>query len=496
MESEQIYRPMNKSQVFTFSDVPLRIPKSHISCFVEMFAERPTHSLKIILNVYRIIVVIRVCLIQCNIFRHKVVRSMKINKDSLPIETKSHHLLVVDDDRINRELLMHLFERDYKVSTASGGREALDMLQETPDIDLVMLDIMMPLMSGLDVLGEIRESPATRDLPVILISAMANTRDVVNGLRLGANDYITKPVDVSVVVARVKTQLTVKRLLDERAETIVELEKAEMLRQQLFRIASHDLKTPLNNIKMAEHLLRKMLDSNKDSEQVLDTIKLTVESMSGIIANFLDMVELQSGEIDMKLKPVEFKDVIYNVLTQYEIAANKKNIELKMAETSGWVTADAARLVQVVSNLVSNAIKYSPSDTEITVTTETKDDMGRIYVADKGPGIPESERDKLFTEFGRLSSLPTGGESSTGLGLWIVKHLINAQNGTVGVEFPKTGGSKFWIALPVCEPPSTPSEFGIVDDTPVDEMATKNDDDTIPIRPDLPTRSDIESESG
>lgn len=394
--------------------------------------------------------------------------------------SKPHHLLVVDDDRINRELLIHLFERDYHVTQASSGQQALDVLNESSDIDLVMLDIMMPNMSGLDVLGAIRENKATTDLPVILISAMANTRDVVNGLRLGANDYITKPVDVSVVIARVKTQLTIKQLLDERKQTIQELETAERLRSQLFRIASHDLKNPLNNVRMAEHLLRKTIENKPETNQMLDSIKLTVESMGNIIENFLDMVELQTGQMEIKLKPVELIDVVYNVLTQYEIAADKKNIELEMGKIEGWVMADAARLIQAVSNLVSNAIKYSPSGKDIHVYTRSNNGMGRICVVDAGPGIPADERDMLFKEFGKLSTRPTGGESSTGLGLWIVKHLLNAQRGDAGVEFPETGGSLFWVEVPECPPPQVePTEKEAIksgflfEEPPLDEEATQ-----------------------
>lgn len=421
---------------------------------------------------------------------------MNINEEMLPLDDHAHHLLVVDDDRINRELLMHLFERDYRVSTAMGGREALALLKEQPDVDLVMLDIMMPHMSGLEVLGEIRDNPDTADLPVILISAMANTRDVVNGLRLGANDYITKPVDVSVVIARVKTQLTVKKLFDERKETIKELQMAETLRAQLFRIASHDLKTPLNNIRMAEHLLRKTIEPSKDTDQMLDTVKLTVESMSGIITNFLDMVELQTGQINIKLKPIELKDVVFNVLTQYEIAASKKNIKLTMENVEGWVMADGARLVQVTSNLVSNAIKYSPRETEVKVYTELKNGTGHIYVKDEGPGIPESDHEQLFTEFGKLTPRPTGGESSTGLGLWIVKHLMNAQKGNAGVDFPEDGGSIFWVSVPESVPPSAPDTISkdTQDESPKTEekieTSEKDEDETVPLRPKLPTQSE------
>ncbi len=362
-------------------------------------------------------------------------------------QDEKQKILVIDDELINRQLLMHIFENKHVVEMAGDGPTALEMLDDGY-FDLILLDIMMPRMSGLDVLKHVRENPKTKNIPVILVTAMSESEDVVNGLRLGANDYITKPVDINVVVARVQTQLTIKQLLDERQQTIGELESAENIRRQLFRIASHDLKNPLNNIRMAEHLLREQVELSKPVKQVLDTIALTVRSMQNIIENFLDMVELQSGELNLKLDYVEMSDVIQNVVTQYEIAAKNKSIAIDVEQAEGVVFADKSRLVQVVSNLISNALKYTPKGKRIRVYSVVQYEVVRLSVEDEGPGIPEHERHLLFEEFTRLSPRPTGGESSTGMGLWIVKHLTESQNGKVGAEFPNSSGSVFWIEFP------------------------------------------------
>jgi len=164
------------------------------------------------------------------------------------------------------------------------------------------------------------------------------------------------------------------------------------------------------------------------------------------------MMEVQTGKLELTIKPVNLRDVQTNVVNQYRFAAKKKNISLELGATDGWVLADPQRLVQALANLVSNAIKFSLNDSKVTISSARRKGCGVIIVADDGPGIPSVERDNLFKEYGRLSTRPTGGESSSGLGLWIVKQLMYAQNGSVGAEFPENGGSRFWISLPAYSP--------------------------------------------
>lgn len=357
------------------------------------------------------------------------------------------HILIADDEPVNRLLLTRVLSPRCHVSEAGDGAQTLELL-ENQVFDLVLLDIMMPEITGLEVLEHMRARPGTMDVPVILISALSDTRDVVHGLRMGANDYVGKPFDIDVVSARVDTHIKLKRMMDVQKQAIAELEAAQQMKDRLFRIASHDLKSPLANVRMAETLLRGFVNSDPTALDILDTLNSTVQHMNDVIEEFLDVAASQSAGIDIHIEPVNLQEVILNVVAQYSLIAEKKDIALQVQELPGAVLADPARLAQVLSNLVSNAIKYSPPRTTVSIWLEFPDGRVRTCIADQGPGIPADERARLFTEFGRLSNRPTGGESSTGLGLWIVKHIVTLQNGTVGVECPPEGGSIFWVEFP------------------------------------------------
>jgi signal transduction histidine kinase len=355
-------------------------------------------------------------------------------------------VLIVDDEASNIAILDRLFRAEYQTMTATRGDAALKLLDEET-FDLVLLDIMMPQVSGLDVLKAIRRNAHTAELPVILISARMDENDIVEGLSIGANDYITKPFRLAELRARARTQITLKRLQDERKHTIDELQTAHEMKDRFLRIASHDLKGPLSNLRLAHYLLRKYVEENPRPLELLDNADMSIETMQSVIDEFLDVTALQSGKIDLRASAVLVEDVVGSVIKQYELNALKKEIALDV-HGKGAVHADYGRLEQAIGNLVSNALKYSPKGSVVTIGTEQHDAVVRISVADQGPGVPEDERDRLFTQFGKLSARPTDGESSTGLGLWIAKHLTQIQGGEIGVETPPTGGSIFWIEMP------------------------------------------------
>jgi signal transduction histidine kinase len=357
------------------------------------------------------------------------------------------HILVVDDEPDNRRLLNRILNRMAHITEAGHGREALEHIGRD-SFDLVLLDIMMPDMTGLDVLKIIRSEPSTADLPVILISAMSDTDDIVRGLQLEANDYIVKPIDIDVVAARVDTQLKLKQTSDLQKQAIAELELAQQMKDRLLRIASHDLRSPLSNVRLVQMLLREYVADQPEALEILDTLQVTVDKMKGIIEEFLEMPAYRGSSIDIKLTRVEVGEIVGGVVAQYSRMAFDKNITFQVYDLPGAAIADSARLEQVLNNLVTNAIKYSPRETTVSLWSENFGDRIRICVADQGPGIPADERDKLFKEFSKLSTRPTGGEASSGLGLWIVKQMVTVQNGEVGVECPPEGGSIFWVELP------------------------------------------------
>lgn len=365
--------------------------------------------------------------------------------------TKASRVLIVDDEASNIAILDRLFRNEYKTTTAMNGQAAIDLLQKEP-FDLVLLDIMMPLISGLEVLKFIRQNPGTADIPVILISARMDENDIVEGFTIGANDYVTKPFRLAELRARARTQLTLKHLQDERKQTIDELRTAHDLKDRFLRIASHDLKGPLGNLRLVQYLMRKRVKDDDDkSVELLASADSNINLMQGVINEFLDMAALQSGKIELRLANIEIEPMINQLLKQYQVSAVKKDITIE-TNVSGVICADTQRLEQALGNLISNALKYSPKETTVKIWTEPRSERIRICVADHGPGIPENEKDKLFTQFGKLTTRPTDGESSTGLGLWIAKHLTTLQNGDIGVDTPETGGSVFWIEMPITRP--------------------------------------------
>jgi two-component system, sensor histidine kinase and response regulator len=358
-------------------------------------------------------------------------------------------LLIVDDEAFNRSLLNRIFYHDCHIIEAESGQAALDILAEQ-HVDVVLLDIMMPGLNGMKVLEIIRETTTLVQLPVILITALTENDDVVQGITRGANDYIAKPINVDIVRARVQTQLTLKQYHDERQQLSGQLQAANDLKARLMHVAAHDLKNPLNNMSLMLSL-QQDTDNLELMHNLIEIGQDSVRAMRGVIEDFLDMSIFNNGEVQVKAVPVQLDDVLKKVLNQYAAMARYKQIELCPTEVAGTVIADERRLMQALGNLVSNAIKYSPQNRMVVVNTAYSEGYWRVQVIDQGAGIPVDERDTLFDAFQRGSNKPTGGETSTGLGLWIVREMVQVQGGSVGVDCPPEGGSCFWIELPAAE---------------------------------------------
>ncbi|MBL8163915.1 MAG: response regulator [Anaerolineae bacterium] len=364
------------------------------------------------------------------------------------------HILIVDDDADVLGLLKLMVQAQNDVTCVRSGAEALEQIA-AHSFDLVLLDIMMPEVSGMDVLKSIRTNIQTADLPVILVTALAKSDEIVAGLQAGANDYITKPFDLDVARARIASQIALKRRLDERQQAISRLTSGYEMQDRFLKIASHDLKNPLNNIRLAHFYLRSILDDHPDVNAALDTIENTLNNMDELVAEYLESSALQTGQEELRLEAISAEDAVWEVISRYSAAAARKNVTLLIGATDGIVLADSQRLHQILSNLVSNAIKYSPHGKCVTVSSVVGGGQVQMSVADEGPGIPAAEQSALFLPFSKLSNKPTGGESSSGLGLWIARELARIQNGSVGFECPASGGSIFWVKMPA-HPDSLP----------------------------------------
>jgi two-component system sensor histidine kinase/response regulator len=355
-------------------------------------------------------------------------------------------ILIVDDTPANLGVLVEtLGEAGYQLMVAEDGEEALAQITQTRP-DLILLDVMMPGIDGFETCRRLRDHPQTRDVPVLFMTALGETADKVKAFAAGGVDYITKPIEHEEALARVRTHLSLRRLRHELAGQLA-------LKERFMRIAGHDLRNPLCLILMAGELakrhpvvaqspevlahLRNIADSAGEMRRIIDTfLELRGPGAGGVTAG-------TAGRVDLNL-------LAGAVVRQHAPMAERKQIEVgtELAEGMPLARCDAGLSFQACTNLVSNALKFTPPGGRVVLVTRSREDRVRVEVRDSGPGVPAAERSLLFQEHARLSPRPTAGEESNGLGLSIVRQLIEAQGGGVGAEFPESGGSVFWFELP------------------------------------------------
>ncbi len=375
------------------------------------------------------------------------------NETLLGLSTPGHVMIVDDVPESVRFLDQLLTHEGYRVDVAHSGTHALELIfKDIPD--LVLLDLMMPGLNGRELLQILRHDPRTEEIAIIMLTAVDTVEDVVDCFELGADDYLTKPAEFEVLLARVHTHVNLKRLRDQRRRDIARLEELDTLKDKFLQIAAHDLKNPLNNVNIGVEVLLRFAPAVKqqfpDYEKVLGDMKDTVTTMRIIIDDFLDLQALEAGQIELTTQSVSICEIVKKVIRQFAAYASGKHttVDADLPDDLPMCEADPDRLNQVVSNLISNAIKFSPLGAEVQVRVREVDSYIRLEVEDNGPGIPPDEIPLLFEEFTRLSNHPTGGEVSSGVGLAIAKTLIEMHGGQIGVNSQVGRGSTFWFEIP------------------------------------------------
>lgn len=360
--------------------------------------------------------------------------------DLVPLQPMTETILIVDDTPANLGVLVEtLGVAGYRLMVAEDGEEALEQTSKTQP-DLILLDVMMPGIDGFETCRRLKARAEMRDVPVLFMTALNETADKVKAFAAGAVDYIAKPIEHEEALARIGTHLAIRRLQRE-------LQEQNALKQRFMKIAGHDLRNPLFLILLDTELARRQAGISPQVVRFLESIDESAAHMRRIIDTFLEIrgpTSLQGNSgIDLAMLGSA-------VARQYEHAAEKKGISLTVdnADNLPLTQCDAALAYQAISNLISNALKFTPIGGRVLVRIQNSDNGIRAEIHDSGPGVPMEERGRLFHEAGRLSPRPTGGEESTGDGLTIVKQLVESQKGRVGATFPASGGSVFWFELP------------------------------------------------
>lgn len=352
-------------------------------------------------------------------------------------------ILVVEDDREVRGLLARILGKHHEVRTAVDGPSAIDSLRADPP-DAILTDLMLPGASGLAVLAAARERCPTT--PVVLITAYGSLSTALQALRLGAFDYILKPFeDFDVVTGTVARALESRALRLENQRLLAELSAANRFKADMLRVVAHDLNNMLTCMAAAVEMAR-ACGVPAEPDMHLFTGVLAAREMQSLIQDLTTFGRLDARALTLHPRPFPLLECVRNAARLVHVEPHRHRFHLPRRGLD--VRADSARTMQILVNLLSNAVKYSPRGGTITVEMEEEGGMVRTLVRDRGVGIPPEALDHLFTWFYRAERDATAGLPGIGLGLYVVKNLVEMQGGTVRVESQEGQGSTFSFTLP------------------------------------------------
>ncbi|NUN69141.1 MAG: hybrid sensor histidine kinase/response regulator [Bacteroidetes bacterium] len=360
-------------------------------------------------------------------------------------------VLFVDDTEDNLDLLeFALKKKPITMFRASSGKECLVVAEEQQP-DMIVLDIQMPEMDGFETLRRLRANPATAKIPVIFLTAIKrDPQSIAEGILLGAEEYLTKPIDLEELFARVRS---IYRVMAVQREL-------EQVKSQFMAMLVHDLRTPLTIvISSIDYILRhyaggKPLDT--DSVKLMETVLASTRGMANLVNDLLDLSKYQAGQMLLTKQTITIHEMIEESLQPFLLQFKKKNIELRtdVKPDLPRVEADSGKIVQLMTNLLSNAMKFTPDNGTVTIKVEKehhhelKADFIKVSVSDSGVGIKPEEVPLLFEQYRQVSSSTKTKEKGTGLGLAICKLIVQAHGGTIGVSSEVNLGTTFTFTLP------------------------------------------------
>jgi signal transduction histidine kinase len=373
------------------------------------------------------------------------------------VHQKKPDILVVDDTPANLQLLTGMLkEHGYRVRPVPCGKLAIQAVQnEKPD--LILLDINMPEMNGYEVCEYLKADEATKEIPILFISALDETIVKIKAFAAGGVDYVTKPFQFEEVEARVRTHLKLRRLQIELArqnrqlqENYDQLKKLEDLQDNLTNMVVHDMRSPLmgitGNLELLEINAEKKLDSNEQG--ILRAARSSGLILVGMVNSLLDISRLEQGQMPLNVTESNIDALIQNAINSLGSLTKQVSLLYQKQSLPVMVNCDANLITRAIANLVGNAIKFTPEGSKVAVSVERNEAGVKLCVADTGRGIPREYHEKIFEKFGQVEARQQSKTYSTGLGLTFCKLAVEAHGGKIGVESEVGRGSTFWFTLP------------------------------------------------
>jgi signal transduction histidine kinase len=373
------------------------------------------------------------------------------------MNNKSAHILVVDDSASARSLIRTYLEgTPVKAAFAESGIQAVKRAKSNP-FDLIMLDVRLPDVNGIEVCKMLKADARTKDIPVIFVTVASDKKSLVEGFRAGAVDYITKPFEKEELLARVETQLRIKRYLEELVIARKKAEESEKLKMAFLSNMSHEIRTPMNSIIGFAELLQDNDLTPEERKEFSSIIINSGEQLLNIIDEILEVSKEEAGELHLFEQEFSLKKMMNELHTIFANRLKGKPVDVKLRILEGApdrIVADKVRLKQVLDNLLSNAAKFTEEGSiELGYRLVEKEiPVLEFFVKDTGIGIPKEKQDTIFERFTQVEDNLTRNFTGTGLGLSIVKRLVTFMGGAVRLRSEPGKGSTFLFTLPYKNP--------------------------------------------
>jgi signal transduction histidine kinase len=363
-------------------------------------------------------------------------------------------ILLVDDREENLMALQAILQRDdYRLLVATSGEEALKVaLRE--QLTVILLDVVMPGIDGFEVARHLKTLERTREIPILFLTGLAtDVKEIYRAYEAGAVDYLVKPLDSEVVRRKVQVFVDLANQKEdlrdaERRDYEVQLAaRSAKAREELLAIVSHDLRNPLGAIVTAAGGLARNAETADPAriKRAADLILRSAERMERLIGDLLDFAKLEGGQLSVEKKPVSAEEIVEDCVELFTPIASEKGLRLAAESAPDIVVnCDRERILQVIANLMSNAIKFTEKGT-ISLTVKSTDRGVVFTIGDTGPGIPADQLEHIWERYWQAGAKKRGG--GIGLGLFIAKGLVEANGGRIWAESEVGVGTKFHFTL-------------------------------------------------
>lgn len=371
------------------------------------------------------------------------------------VTTKKPLIACIDDEAMNLELMKFTIKQiDCDVLPIQDSGEALSILQKNiPDV--ILLDVKMPVMDGFELCTLIKTKRALKNIPVIFITGMGKTEDKVKGFELGGVDYVTKPFNKHELLARIKTHLSLSEAKKKLTQQAADLKKDNVLKDRLFSIIGHDLRSPLSAIKMQlDFILRGIIDPKADNfiPKTVHNLNATTDEAFNLLDNLLGWAKSESGSLSIIKEDVNLLTLVEQCARLQKLALETKQITFQITVPENAVVhADMNMLKTVLRNLLSNAIKFTPVGGTITIAAALENGFWNVSVTDSGVGISKEDLPKVLNTEEHFSKEGTEQEAGTGLGLILCQDFVLKNNGKLWVESTLGKGSSFTFSVPTAK---------------------------------------------